>query len=210
MEYHHIIPFHQVKSHNVKEMVVLCPEHHHRADCAEIPKDVLYQAKQNPFNENKESISKDFFLLDYPSLQIKAGSNIYLRTPVLLEVDGQPLITIREEGNKALLNAKFFNRHNKLLAEIKDNEWIAYKNKELWDIQYSPGHLKINREKGNILMDFQINGDVIMLRAKMFFNGYKIDLQPNKTVFGENNTISNSTISDCGKGIVISTRATRH
>lgn len=205
IEYHHIIPFHQVKVHKKEDMVVLCPEHHHRADCGEIPSGVLYQAKKNPVNKNRDTISKDFYLLNFKTLKIKAGSNTYIRTPVLLEVDNNPLLTVKEDGLYALFNAKFYNRHNKLLAEIKDNEWIAYKNKELWDIQYSPGHLKINREKGNILLEFVINDRILELRAMMFFNGYKVELWPEKTILGQNNIISNSTISDCGKGIVIHT-----
>lgn len=205
IEYHHIIPFHEVKSHNKDEMVILCPEHHHRADCGEIPKDVLYKAKQNPFNRNTDYISKDFFLRDYDKLKIRAGSNTYIRTPVLLEVDSQPLITIGNDEGKALLNAKFFNRHNKLLAEIVNNEWYAYKNKELWDLQYSPGHLKVNRAMGNIALEFSIKGDLVELRGSMFYNGFKIELHPDKTIFGSNNLITNCTISDCGKGIVINT-----
>ncbi|WP_164667774.1 HNH endonuclease [Virgibacillus doumboii] len=203
IEYHHIIPFHQIKSHNREEMVILCPEHHHRADCGEIPKDILYNAKNQPFNRNVEHISKDFFLRDYNSLKLKVGSNIYIRTPILLEVDGHPLITIGMEENKALLNAKFYNRQNKLLAEIVDNEWFAYKNEELWDMQYSPGRLKINRGMGNISLEFTINEDLVELRGNMYYNGYKIELHPSKTILGDSNIMSNCTIADCGKGIVI-------
>ncbi|WP_353949028.1 HNH endonuclease signature motif containing protein [Sporolactobacillus sp. Y61] len=202
IEYHHIVPFHEIKKHIEEKMVVVCPEHHHRADCGEVPREVLYRAKKSPYNLKNEVISKDFFLRDYDHLKIKAGSNTFIRTPELIVVDGEPLLEIHKDEGIAKIDAKFYNRHNKLLAEIINNEWFAYRSSEFWDVQYSPGHLKINRSAGNILMDFKFHDDIVNLTARMYFNGHIIDLQPNQTVLG-NNTISNSVIADCEAGIVL-------
>lgn len=206
IEYHHIKAFHQVKEHTKENLVALCPEHHHRSDCAEIPVSVIKKAKDNPFNKDQDFVSKDFFLSTYTDLRTRVGSNIYIRTPKILVVDGHPLITIHpDDEDNALLNAKFYNSHSVLLAEIRDNEWLVYKNPEFWDISYTPGHLKINRGKGNILLELKLSDGNIDLRADMYYQGYKVNLLPDKTVLGDSNVISNSTMQDCGGGIYITT-----
>lgn len=204
IEFHHIEPFHKVNEHTKENLVALCPEHHHRADCGEIPVSIVTKFKENPVNKKKNFVSKDFFLSNYNDMKTRVGSNIYIRTPKILVVDKCPLITLTpdEEGN-ALLNAKFYNPNNVLLAEINNNEWFAYKNPELWDISYSPGHLKINLGKGQIFLELKLKDGNIDLRADMYYHGLRVILLPDKTVFGNSNIISNSTISDCGGGIFI-------
>lgn len=205
IEFHHIEPFHKVNEHTKENLVALCPEHHHRADCAEIPVSVITKAKNQPINKEKDFVSKDFFLSNYNDMRTRVGSNVYIRTPKILVVDEYPLITLTsdEEGN-ALLNAKFYNPNDVLLAEINNNEWLAYNNPVLWDISYSPGHLKINLNKGNIFLELKLNNGNIDLRADMYYHGFKVSLLPDKTVVG-NTVISNSTMTDCGGGIFIST-----
>ncbi|SIT00720.1 HNH endonuclease [Salimicrobium salexigens] len=206
IEFHHIQPFHQVKEHTKENLVPLCPEHHHRADCSEIPVSKIESAKNNPFNKNKEFISKDFFLSSYTDLRMRVGSNVYIRTPKILVIDDFPLITVTaDEEDNALLNAEFYNSSNVLLAEIIDNEWRAFKNPEFWDISYSPGHLKINRNKGDIFLELKLNNGDVDLRGEMYFNGYKINLLPDKTVLGDSSVLSNCTFQDCGAGLHIST-----
>lgn len=206
IEFHHIKPFHKVNKHTKENLVALCPEHHHRADCGEIPVSIVTKFKENPVNKEKSFISKDFFLSNYNDIKTRVGSNTYIRTPKILVVDECPLITLTpdEEGN-ALLNAKFYNSNDVLLAEINDNEWLAYNNPELWDISYSPGHLKINLDKGQIFLELKLKNGNIDLRADMYYHGFKVNLLPEKTVLGDSSTISNCTMSDCGGGISITT-----
>ncbi|MFC4557847.1 HNH endonuclease [Virgibacillus kekensis] len=206
IEYHHIVPFHRVKEHSSDNLVALCPEHHHRADCGEIPLGSINKFRENPFNRDKNHISKDFFLSNYSALRTRVGSNVYIRTPKILIVDNQSLITITPDNDdNALLNAKFYDSKDMLVAEIKDNEWFAYQTPKLWDISYSPGHLKINRSKGDILMEFKLSDGNIDLRAEMYYHGYGISLLPDRTVLGQSSIISNSVMQDCGAGICIST-----
>lgn len=200
IEYHHIEPYAKVQCHERSNLVILCPEHHHRANCGEIFEEKVIEAKNNPYNKNNEYIGKDFFLKKYELLKVKIGGITYLRTPIILEIDDKALVTMRpDESGYALFSAKFYNSRNILLAEIIDNEWKAYLDNEFWDIKYSPGHLKINNEKNKILLEFKLNSDQIELRAEMYYNGFKCSFVPNKSMFGSA-TFMNGIISDCRVG----------
>lgn len=203
IEYHHIDPYHIVRKHEKENLVVLCPEHHHRANCGELIQEKVIQAKKNPFNKSMDYISKDFFLKKYSDVKVRVGGNTFQRVPVIIEVDGTPLISmVSDIDGYAVINIKFYNPNNVLLAEIKDNEWIAYRSPELWDIKYSPGHLVINRKSKKILLEFKINEDYFDLRAEMFYNNKKILATP-KEMFLENIQISSCSIVDCAIGISI-------
>lgn len=205
IEYHHIEPYAEAKCHEKSNLVILCPEHHHRANCREIFKEKVIELKNNPYNKRSEYVGKDFFLNKYEELKVKIGGMTYLRTPIILKIDDKDLITVRpDEDGYALFSAKFYNPNNKLLAEIVDNEWKAYLDNEFWDIKYSPGHLKINNEKNKILLQFKLSKDLIEIRAEMFYNGVKCDILPSKSIIG-NSTFVGCIISDCGVGVHINT-----
>lgn len=62
IEYHHIEPYAKVKCHKKENLVVLCPEHHHRANCGEIYKEKVIDFKNNPINKQLQYVRKDFYL----------------------------------------------------------------------------------------------------------------------------------------------------
>lgn len=145
-------------------------------------------------------------IFTYDNFKFKAGEILFSQCPTIFQVDDVILISNRKDkyGN-SLISAKFYNAYNKLLAEIVDNEWKAYLDNEFWDIQYSPGHLKINNEKNKIFLEFRLKEDYFELRAEMYCNGFKIILQPNKTQLG-NLGIKDMGISNCKVGVHVKTR----
>lgn len=206
IEYHHIEPFSKVKEHKKDNLIALCPEHHHRADRKEIPKERILKFKETPVNKEKPTVSKDFFLSNYYDMRTRVGSVVYIRTPNIIVVDDFPLITVKpdEDGN-ALFSATFFDEDENILAKIIDNEWTAYIQKELWDIAYSPGHLKINLAARNIFLELKLLNGNIDLRGDLYYNNQKIRLLPNETRL-ETAMISGGTVIECGTGIYIQTK----
>ncbi|MBU3145405.1 HNH endonuclease [Clostridium sp. CF012] len=185
IEYHHIEQYHLVKCHEKSNLVILCPEHHHRANCGEIFMEKVIKAKNNPYNKNSEFVSKEFFLKEYEKIKIIAGSVIFQNNNVLVEIDNNPLLTIRpDEDGYAMINAKFYDNKNNVVAFITNNEWKAYKEAKLWDITYSPGHLVIRSEKGRIFLEFKLMGESIELRANMSYNNKTVSFNPNEMNIG--------------------------
>ena len=60
VEYHHIEPYCKVKCHEKENLALLCPEHHHRANCGELLKEKVIEAKNNPFNVRVNFVRKEF------------------------------------------------------------------------------------------------------------------------------------------------------
>lgn len=185
IRYHHIVPYSKVKNHNKENLVLLCPNDHARADCNEISIEKVTKAKIHPFNKNIIHVGTGFFLKNYKNLKFKIGGCYYIRPHIILRIDGNPLLSIRADvDGSALLSALFYNKDNTLIAEIIDNEWNANLNSEIWDIQYSPGHLKIHSGKGNILCELNSKNENIEMQAKMYYKGKLFLLSPTKTIIG--------------------------
>lgn len=202
IEYHHIEQYHIVKCHEKSNLVVLCPIHHHRANCGEIFMEKVIEAKYNPFNQHSKFVGQDFFLKEYDKLRIKAGSNIFKNIKVLVEIDKKPLLTVTPDQNGyAVINAEFYNKSNKLIAVIINNEWKAYKGAKLWDITYSPGHLVIRSARGKIFLEFRLVGEIVELRAEMSYNNKNVSFSPNK-VRSDFITLTNCIIENCEKVFV--------
>ena len=188
IEYHHIIPYHVVLCHEEHNLIALCPNHHNKADRSMIPKDRLIQLKENPYNKDKENIKDDFFIGSYNNLQLRLGHSTFIRTPNILVVDGMPLISIRsDDDNNVIMNAKFYDKTNNLIAEIVENEWIAHlKKHKLWDIQYAGGILKINSSKKRISLQFQVQPEegLVNIKGNIFYKKCFFNITPTKVEFG--------------------------
>ncbi|MBU3153511.1 HNH endonuclease signature motif containing protein [Clostridium estertheticum] len=203
IEYHHINQYHLVKCHEKTNIVILCPEHHHRANCGEIYKEMVLEYKKNPYNKNNDYVGKEFILKKYNDLKFLIGSMEYYKTPIILRIDKEVLIWVKEDINGiALFNAKFYNKDNKMLAVIRDNEWRAFRSAKLWDVVYSPGHLVIRDKKGSIFMELNTLGEKILLRANMMYNNYEVKMMPQSTAFGRR-ILKNGGVANCLVGIQV-------
>lgn len=189
IEYHHIEPYHKVKCHEKSNLVVLCPEHHHRANCGEIFKKKVIEAKNKPFNNEVKFIGKEFFLREYSKTKIKIGSNISETASTILQIDNKKLFTIEQDKDGyAVINAEFYNEKNKLIAVIENNEWKAYKEAKLWDISYSPGHLVIKSNKGRVFLELKLIDEYIEIKTKFHYNNKNVsigkkEIKIGKTIF---------------------------
>jgi trigger factor len=210
IEFHHIEPYSIVKCHVRSNLVVLCPEHHHRANCGEISKEKIIKSKYNPFNKKNLSVGKDISLNLYDQLiGIKIGNIIFRNTPIILEIDKKPIISITKDiEGYSLFNAFIYDENNNLLACIINNEWNVSLEKPLWDIKYSPGHLIINNVKNKIFLELETLNNCIELRCNLFYNGYNYIGAPTKSIIDNGITVSGTgLISGSLIGVLVDTKS---
>lgn len=207
IQYHHITPWSQVKEHTKENLVVLCPTCHHKANCGDMNKEIVLRKKSNPFNKLKVFVKEQFFLTNYDKIKVKLASNIFINVPKILVIKDEELIRLdKDDFGNALLSAKFYNKEGLLISHIINNEWYAYLNKDLWDIQYSPGILKIHNKLRDIALELDTKGDVINIKANLYYHCAVIKLDENRMTINKqkcNFTIENTVISDCNIGIHI-------
>lgn len=133
-EYEHIDPdFKNAKTHDSKNICLLCPTHHAKVTKGLITKEEIKKAHENPQSKQQGFVNDfEFTILKRP-LTVQIGNIIFNNPSLLLKVDEKELIGIKEDLNhNLLLNANFYDEHGNVILEIIENEWIT--NIDNWDI----------------------------------------------------------------------------
>jgi len=187
IEYHHIIPFHEVKSNNPENLIALCPTCHKRADeGGSWSKEFVQQIKFNPHNrdvvKDKFAIYSSDFLIKCGMIEFQGcGELVRLQNQIVLGIDKNP------EGI-ILVNSYFFDSSGRLIAFIVENEWGIYIDR-VWDVEFiSARNLKVRSSPRNIILEMEITDQ--LLNIKNCFFQYKGSIFQSKT------TTSGRTILD--------------
>lgn len=185
VEYHHIIPYSEVEQHDPDHMVALCPNHHQLSDDKAISRSELYDAKEDPAND--EVVDYDFYF-DPHSPVIPLGSNAveigsFGRYRVL-QVEDEPIISVNYTDGRIEFDVNFYNKYDDLIAVITDNEWWA-DTEEFWDIKYQSNRLKLWNEKYEIgfLSEYDPESSTISLRGRFLHGGDEFVIHPSSIKF---------------------------
>ncbi len=135
-EYHHIVEWHKFKHFNADDMMILCPNCHEEVTHAHVPEKEQRTWKQNPFNI-QAGFAEGLLKINGDLPQIRCGNSLFTHVQAVLHVRNEDLLSLRlsEEG-RLLLNAKSYNRHDKLVFSIEDNVWITGETSP-WDLKAS-------------------------------------------------------------------------
>jgi hypothetical protein len=87
----HIIDHSITKQFPIEDMLALCPNCHEEADLGNIPKYVLRDVKQMPFNKNS-SYTKKRFVVTGQDLVVSTGSSRFVNTERVFTVDDFDLV----------------------------------------------------------------------------------------------------------------------
>jgi hypothetical protein len=173
----HIIDYSITKQFPLEDMLALCPNCHEEADLGHIPKHVLRDVKQMPFNKNSSYIKKRFVVTGQ-DLVVNTGSSRFVNTERIFAVDDFDLVSIsRDHGMYLSLNVNLFDKFNTLVAIVYNNFWIVDR-RYLWDIEYRPQHLIIRNAPRDITLDLQIKNEEIFLTGNLYYNRFLIPIKP--------------------------------
>lgn len=184
LEYHHILPYSEEEHHDPEDMIALCPNHHSHAgpNAEAITPDRLREHKDNPHNDS--AVDYDFhYRTSRPT--IMAGHNLFQlvhrNVITILEINGRSLFELRFEGKRFHLSSWLYDENNELMAEIDNNEWVAYAD-NVWDLIYKPHMLKIWHELRDIgiLVAYDSSKDLIQVHGRFTYDGISIRITPGK------------------------------
>jgi hypothetical protein len=175
LQYHHIIPYSKEKHFRVEDMMALCPLCHDMAT-----KQVFSLNKQRELQHKPHNIMKGYanglLVLNGPYCVIQTGGVIIINRGILLSVDGHPLLSLNiGPTNQLELSVNLYDKKDRLIAVIDRNEWISGDVK-LWDIRADHQKLTINKTHGKIELDINTQGDVILIKAKLWYKRQQIRL----------------------------------
>ncbi|MUV57471.1 HNH endonuclease [Halogeometricum sp. CBA1124] len=182
IQYHHIVPFAEEKHHDPDRMVALCPNHHDHAgpNAEALTPDQLYEYKENPHNSQKVEY-EFFFESGNPYLKL-AGNYFQVtedRRMTILEVEGESLFDIGFRNGILTYDLTLYDEDDNLMAEIKENEWIAYTD-EVWDMEYRKNKFSIWHEPRDIglKLEYSSDDDLVALQGSFYHSGVRIEAKP--------------------------------
>jgi hypothetical protein len=189
-------------------MIVLCPNHHERADMREYPREYLYECKRRPHNV---SVVADAFFTGAQRLTVSIASNRFTNISRILTVDDFDIISVTKEGSCPLLNVNFFDERGNWPAIIEQNHWYVDR-RLVWDVEYRPRHLILRLSPRRISLDVEIVNDVVFVKGDLYHNGYRIEATQNDMYLGgraiqmRGCVAESEDFSETANGLSISTR----
>lgn len=221
IEYHHIIPWNEVRKHEAENLTILCSNCHKKVTNGLISNEEVKEWNDNPYNKLKtyspgEMLGyKLFGREDINKLQIKIGNtqfkispddvnlSHYMMIPIL--IDRIPLIAFTVINGKLNLYLKLFDEENNVAVEIVNNEIITQLN--FWDITFKGNTLKINRKNQDVFIEieFKVPYTIHIKRGDMIYNqkGFRIHSSYLTTYQNKSITLSNATIENFLVGIAM-------
>lgn len=176
-----MIPFSSTGGFIPENMIAICPNHSLKFLRHELTSTQLSDSKVNPHNRVKANNS---FAISSEELTVNMGKSRFIDTCRVLSVDDFDLITIKKENNLSLvLDIKFFDIQNNLIAVVSENSWTTDKS-QVWNIDYKPHHLKIHNLPKRISFEAKIESDEIYISAEMYYNGVAVKVTKEQILVG--------------------------
>jgi hypothetical protein len=167
IEYHHIVPFTEIESHDSREMMVLCPNHHQECTVGALDRNSQYIAKGNPFNIAR-GFANGQFVNAAKVIAAYLGGNIMFGTGCKLMVGDEPLLAIRsDEKGRLLLTVMLYSSSDELLLSIRDNEWMTG-DPFPWDFEFGINTLCLRNASRNINLNIDARSLPIRIRGDLW------------------------------------------
>lgn len=210
-EYEHMEEWAEVKRHVAEEITLLCDQHHREKTAKLLPKEVVREANENPFNL-REGVSKPYNLhFSGKKAEISIGSNVftcedhgYGTAMFPISVDGTPLLAFILGDGHLLLNLDIFNEFNKPILHIKNNQ--LYYSAIPWDIQLIGTTLTVREAHKKILVEIEFlpPNKVIINRGRFLRNGVEILVRPENILITNNAMVlSGCHAHNCLGGLIL-------
>lgn len=210
-EYEHMAEWAEVKRHVADEITLLCDQHHREKTGGLLPKEVVSQANENPYNL-REGVSKPYNLhFSGKEAKVEIGGNSftcqdqgYGTAMVPISVDGTPLIGLILADGHLLLNIVIFDEFNSPVLHIKNNQ--LYYSTSPWDIQLVGTTLTIREAHRKILLEIEFYppNKVVVNRGRFLKNGVEILVRPSNVLITNNSTLlSGCHAHNCYGGLII-------
>lgn len=211
VQYHHFDPsFAEAKKHDPNRITILCPNCHSDVTSGLISDQIFRKSVASP-KCLESGFSRKSLILGHGSPVVFFGQSLFVGTRCLIRVYGQPIFQVEEpesEGMPARLSAYFFNNSGKLVAQIRQNEWLAFISS--WDVEFVKNKIYVRHSKGEFSLKIRLKlpNELIIERMDMSFRGWRFEVDasnqfrayfPDGTLWFQSGGI----ISGCENGIIV-------
>lgn len=220
IEYHHIVPWSEVRTHEEDNLTILCSNCHKKVTNGLVGAGQVIEWNKSPYNQNKKYSSSEmlgykiFDREDIEKLQVEIANSkfklkpldinlpYYIMIPIM--IDQVPLIAFTIINGRLSLYLKLFDEENNVAVEIVNNEVIT--RLDFWDITFIGNTLKVKRKNRDIFIeiDFNVPYSIHIKKGYLMYNhkGFRVYSKYIKSL-KNNITLSNITMVNTLIGITM-------
>jgi hypothetical protein len=157
-------------------MMVLCPNHHDKASKGALTEEQQRRAKQKPHNQEQGVVRGDL-AINQSEVAVAVGTMLLVDDGSLLTVDDEPLLSLGLDEEKVLqLSVTLRDRDDNLLAEIRDNEWVAGSPLP-WDIESDYQRLVVRSKAHGVALKLDARQIPLRLTGELWRYKHRIGLR---------------------------------
>jgi archaellum component FlaF (FlaF/FlaG flagellin family) len=177
-QYEHIDPlFCDAHFHDATKIALLCGTCHDHVTRGIWSKDRVIAARNNPLCKHNGFSSLKLEVCNGHGFIIKIGKTEFVNLTKLIVIDGTDILSLKPpEADDAppIISAKFYDRSNQLVGQIRDNVWEG--SSSAFDIETKRNRISIRSEKGKVdLVLTLISSNMLNIdKIHMQFNGITI------------------------------------
>lgn len=176
-EYHHIVR----GSKDPRDIMILCPIHHHEATVGAMIEEEQRSHKSAPFNI-KSGYVEGKLKVNQKLPVVVIGTNQFVGEVDFIMVDQESLFSLKVNSGRLEISINLCDRNDQLLAYIVNNEWISG-DPMPWDIESSFQWLKIRHKLRNIALEIDARKVPIEVYADLWKKGQNFQLNPHQILF---------------------------
>lgn len=190
LEYHHIIPWSEIKKHDIEHMIALCPTCHAQADNKAYTRDYLYKLKSEGCNSPGWKHALKF---DSDDFYVQIGDTKFEKPRQILTIDRHPMLSVyRLPESNIILDTWFFDKSNILQLSIVNNE-LRINTLPFWDIEYNGRKLTIRKKPRDVIFQLEFNSKRIWFRRGIYYFGTsKVEFMKNEFTLSTGKTFFRS------------------
>lgn len=183
-EYHHMVPYSEVREHNESNLTLLCDFHHREVTVGLLPPATVAAANQSPYGA-VHGVSSPYALhLSGNQFNVEIGSNHFTGgalhpdggfTFIPFSVDDIDILWFRvDENGKIFFYMNILDECNLPILTIQANE-LTYKT-DSWDIVFEGTKLAVRQAARDIFLEINFcpPSGIQILQGRLLCNGVEI------------------------------------
>jgi HNH endonuclease len=177
---HHIVEFAEGGPSTPDNLIALCPNCHAAYHRREISRDELQRRRSDP--EATTQRGNGTLIVPVGDLTIRVGGIEFLNSEIPLQVlDDPPLITLRREGGRLLVNFRYFDRRDRLVVCMTGNRWWLDLSSGL-SFRANDHSLQITEVGGRVILSFEVEESTIQIAGELWVRGGRFELTRNRNI----------------------------
>lgn len=176
-------------------MMVLCPNHHDEATNGGLDEKQQRKHKEKPFNI-LHGYSKGQLTIKQEDTSINIGGYLFIagQGPLIM-IDQEPLFSLAlSPFGSLLIDLKLYDEKKNLVAEIIENEWIAYAAPLPWDLEFSYQELIIRSASRKIALNINSKKDPVSIKGSLWGKDRLLEIDNKSITAGQARLIGHGRI----------------